>query len=124
MDWLFTFLRERAGVAAPAPTAPVDVAPAERLAMDFVAYLQQGRAPSPSTIRQYVHFARQFLAQRFGNGRINLDELCAADVVGFVQRRAAHRHTRRSQAMTTALRSFLQYARSDATSPPIGELQS
>ena len=108
---LLSLLRERGDVATPAPTAPVDVVPAERLAMEFAAYLQQERALSPSTIRQYVPFARQFLAQRFGHERMNLGELCAADVVEFVHRRAAHQHTRRSQAMTTALRSFLQYAR-------------
>jgi site-specific recombinase XerC len=37
--------------------------------------------------------------------------LHASDIVGFVQRQASHLHQKRAKLLTTALRSFLQYAR-------------
>src|SRR5262249_11172628 len=44
-------------------------------------------------------------------GVVDLSLLSAADVTRFVQRRASTIHSRRVQLMTTALRSFLRYAR-------------
>ncbi len=57
-------------------------------------------------------FAKRFLAQCFADAEVRLDGLRAVDVVRFVQREAARlHHPKRSKLMTTALRSFLQYAR-------------
>jgi site-specific recombinase XerD len=108
---LLTLLRERGDVAAPAPTALIDVTPSEQLARDFAAYLRQERALASSTIRAYLPFVRQLLTERFGLAQVNLGDLRAADIIGFVQHQAAHLQTKRSKIMTTALRSFLQYAR-------------
>lgn len=108
---LLNFLRERGEIAAPAPTPPVEVSPVEQLVNEFAAYLRAERALAPATIAYYVPFARQFLAERFRRGCVNLADLSAADVVGFVQRQAACLHLKRAKVMTTALRSFLQYAR-------------
>ena len=59
----------------------------------------------------YLEFARRFLAQNAQEGEVHLDRLLAADVVGFVQQEAARlHHAKRAKLMTTALRSFLQYA--------------
>jgi integrase len=44
-------------------------------------------------------------------GRVDLSCLSAADVTGFVQRRAVTIQSRRVQLMTTALKSFLRFAR-------------
>jgi site-specific recombinase XerD len=63
------------------------------------------------TIAYYVTFVHDFLADRFGRDRVTLARLCAADVVRFVQRRAARLHVQRAKQRTTALRSFLHYAR-------------
>ncbi|MEJ8859604.1 tyrosine-type recombinase/integrase [Variovorax robiniae] len=108
---LLTLLRERGDVAIPAPTARVDVPPAEQLAGDFAAYLREERALAPSTVRTYLPFVALLLAERFDRGSVNLGDLRAADITGFVQHHAAHLQTRRCKTMTTALRSFLQYAR-------------
>lgn len=54
---------------------------------------------------------RCFLKGRFGDGAVKLSRLCAGDVLGFVQHQAPRLHPKRSKLMTTALRSFLQYAR-------------
>jgi site-specific recombinase XerC len=58
-----------------------------------------------------VPFTRGFLADRFGKGRVTLSQLCAGDVVRFVQRQAPRLHVKRAKQLTTALRSFLHYAR-------------
>jgi site-specific recombinase XerD len=64
-----------------------------------------------ATIACYVPFVRGFLEDRFGDRPVTLSRLCAGDVVSFVQRQAPHLHRKRAKLMTTALRSFLQYAR-------------
>lgn len=108
---LLNFLQERGDIAAPEPTKAAEVSPVEQLANEFAFYLRQERALAASTIAHYVSFAQQFLTERFGKGCVNLGGLGAADVVGFVQRQAPCLHMKRAKLMTTALRSFLQYAR-------------
>jgi site-specific recombinase XerD len=91
---------------------PVEPTPAERLEAEFRRYLEQERRLSPSTVLLYLEFGRRFLAQITQDGEVHLDRLLAADVVSFVQREAARlHHAKRAKLMTTALRSFLQYAR-------------
>src|SRR3954452_23550748 len=102
-------LLQRKGVAA-APASPT-ATPAEQLQRDFGHYLQQERALAATTQACYLTFISEFLTQRFGVGPANLSRLCAADVTGFVRRRAVCIQSRRVQLMTTALRSFLRFAR-------------
>jgi len=86
--------------------------PAERLEAEFRRYLEQERRLSPSTVLLYLEFGHRFLAQITQDGEVRFDRLQAADVVSFVQREAARlHHAKRAKLMTTALRSFLQYAR-------------
>ena len=59
----------------------------------------------------YDAFVGEFLTERFGAGPVDLSLLCAPDITGFVQRRASTIHSKRVQLMTTALRSFLRFAR-------------
>lgn len=106
---LLNLLLEK-GIVAQAP--PVKIAPAQQLAEEFRLYLQQERRLASATVFHYLLFVRRFLAQRFADGEVRLDGLCADDVVGFVQREAARlHHPKRSKLMATALRSLLQYAR-------------
>ncbi|MEK7301793.1 MAG: site-specific integrase [Pseudomonadota bacterium] len=69
------------------------------------------RALARATIINYVPFIRGFLEGRFGHGRVTLSRLCAGDVVRFVQRQAPYLHLKVAKLMTSALRSFLRYAR-------------
>jgi site-specific recombinase XerD len=92
-------------VSAHRPTA------AERYAQAYEQYLREARALARATIVNYVPFIREFLEDRFRHGRVRLSRLCAGDVVRFVQRQAARLHLKRAKLMTTALRSFLHYAR-------------
>jgi site-specific recombinase XerC len=83
----------------------------EHEAQAFETYLRIERGLADATIAYYVPFIRGFLADRFGKGRVTLTRLCAGDVVRFVQRQAARLHVKRAKQLTTALRSFLHYAR-------------
>lgn len=83
----------------------------ERYAEAYEQYLLEVRALAHPTIVNYVPFIRGFLDGRFGHGRVALSRLCAGDVVRFVQRQAPYLHLKRAKLMTSALRSFLRYAR-------------
>lgn len=104
------FLRHK-GVIPPETVAPGRRSPVEHQTQAFEAYLRNERVLADATIGYYVAFIRGFLADRFGTGRVTLSRLSADDIVRFVQRQAARLHVKRAKQLTTALRSFLHYAR-------------
>ena len=87
------------------------LSPVEHETQAFETYLRNERVLAEATISYYVPFSRGFLADRFGKGRVTLSRLCARDVVRFVQHQAPRLHLKRAKLLTTALRSFLRYAR-------------
>jgi site-specific recombinase XerD len=105
---LLELLRRQGVVAAAA--LPVTT-PAQRLQSEFRFYLRQERALASTTQAAYTAFVSEFLTERFGTGSVDLSRLCAADVTRFVRRRASTIQSKRVQLMTTALRSFLRFAR-------------
>jgi len=107
---LIGFLR-REGVIPGERKLACQPTPAEHYAQAFGHYLLEVRALARPTIVNYVPFIRSFLEGRFGPGRVTLSRLCASVVVRFVQRQAPRLHRKRAKLMTTALRSFLRYAR-------------
>jgi integrase/recombinase XerD len=107
---LIDFLRSE-GVIPVEKTATRRVPPAEICAQAYAEYLRDAQALAVATVINYVPFVRDFLHHCFGDGKVNLSRLRAADVVSFVQFRAPRLHLRRAKLMTTALRSFLRYAR-------------
>jgi site-specific recombinase XerD len=104
------FLRVE-GVIAAEKISARPLTPAERCAQAYAQYLREARDLARATIVNYVPFIRGFLADRFGGGSVMLSRLSAWDVVQFVQRQAPHLHLKRAKLLTTALRSFLRYAR-------------
>jgi integrase/recombinase XerD len=84
--------------------------PAERCTQGYEHHLREARGLASATITSYVPFIRSFLEDRFGDGAVTLSHLCANDVVRFVQRQAPRLHPKRAKLLTSALRSFLQYA--------------
>jgi len=78
---------------------------------DFSSYLRQERALAPTTVANYVYLTKKFLTHRFGTGPVDLSDLKAFQVVGAVQRLAPSLSRKRAKVMTSALRSFLRYAR-------------
>ena len=85
--------------------------PGQKVLREYDLYLQKERSLSPATRTGYAPFVRQFLASRFGRGRAELSTLKAPEVLKFVQRHAAQLKNKRALLMTTALRSFLRFAR-------------
>jgi integrase/recombinase XerD len=83
----------------------------ERRAQAYEKYLREARALAKATITNYLPFICDFLKDRFGDGPVTLSRLCADDVVRFVQRQVPRLNLKRAKLMTTALRSFLRYAR-------------
>lgn len=103
---LLHFLRSR-GLCS---VVPVQTLPADEVVAAFDRYLQCERGLAAGTIGYYRSFSRQFLAERFGKGLVDLGALRANDVVDFVQRQAARMAPRAVKLVITALRAFLRYA--------------
>jgi site-specific recombinase XerD len=110
LEHIIDFLR-REGVMAIEKISVPRLSPAEQCVQAYERHLHEARALARATIACYVPFVRGFLEDRFGDRPVTLSRLCAGDVVSFVQRQAPHLHRKRAKLMTTALRSFLQYAR-------------
>jgi integrase/recombinase XerD len=106
---LLEFLRGQGVIPAEKRAAP-RLTPAERCTQAYEHHLREARGLAEATIVNYVPFIRRFLGDRFGNGPVTLSRLCARDVVAFVQRQAPRLHPKRAKLLTSALRSFLQYA--------------
>ena len=85
--------------------------PSQKVLREYDLYLQKERSLSPATRIGYAPFVREFLMSRFGRGRVDLSRLNALDVLKFVRRRAGQLRNKRVLLMTTALRSFLRFAR-------------
>jgi len=110
MSHFMAYLRGRRAIP-PEKAATLPIVPADGCAGGYARYLRQDRALCRSTIINYVPFVRDFLKDRFGDGAVHLSCLTAKDVMTFVQGRARGLHVKRAKLMTTALRSFFQYAR-------------
>lgn len=96
----------------PAEKAPIrQLTPTERCVQTYEQYLREERDLAEATIVNYVPFVGRFLKDCFGAGPVKLSRLRGTDVVGFVQRQARLLHLKRVKLLTTALRSFLHYAR-------------
>lgn len=108
---LLRFLRSERLISVEMKVSACTRTAAERCLREYEKYLWEVRGLASATIIYYVPFVRCFLKDRFGAGPVALSHLVARDVVGFVERQAPHLHRRRAKLLTTALRSFLQYAR-------------
>jgi integrase/recombinase XerD len=106
---LLDLLREEGIIAE--QRACRDATPVQRLLDEYTCYLLQERALSPRTLIYYLGFAGSFLEQKFGEGKPEMSSLRAADVIKFVQHQVACRSRGAAKNLTTALRSFLRYAR-------------
>jgi len=102
-------LREHRLIKERRPQPPL--APCQRMMGKYDLYLQKERSLSLATRTGYAPFVRQFLVSRFGRGRVDLSTLNAPDVLKFVRHRAGQLKNKRALLMTTALRSFLRFAR-------------
>jgi site-specific recombinase XerD len=104
------FLRHKGVVPAEKIPTP-RLTPVDQAVLTFKRYLHDERILAEASIAHYVPFVRQFLADRFGEGPVRLSLMRAGDVVRFVQRQVSRLHLKRANLLTSALRSFLHYAR-------------
>lgn len=107
---LLGFLR-REGMVPEETTAVPTPCSVDHFVHAYEVYLREQRALTTATVVNYVPFVHAFLEHRFGAGLAKLSCLSAADVVDFVRHQAPRLHRKRAKLMTTALRSFLNYAR-------------
>jgi integrase/recombinase XerD len=107
---LMAFLRAQRVIPAEKCAGPPPT-PAVRCARAYEQYLRQDRALAKPTIINYIPCVCDFLKDRFGVGPVKLSSLRAEDIIRFVQSRAPRLRGKRAKLMTTALRSFFQYAR-------------
>jgi site-specific recombinase XerD len=108
---IIDFLRHEHVIPTEKKVSAHPLTPAERCAQAYEQHLREARGLARATIINYVPFIRSFLKDRFGGGPATLSHLCARDVVAFVQDQAPRLHPKRAKLLTSALRSFLQYAR-------------
>lgn len=110
LEQFIGFLRQH-GVIPPENVQPCPVSPSEKYVHAFEQHLREKRSLARATLAYYIPFIRNFLTDCFGSGQVKLSCLCANDVVKFVQRQVPRLHQKRASLLTTALRSFFQYAR-------------
>lgn len=108
---LLDFLRRERVIPAEKKVSACPLTPAELCAQDYEQHLREARGLARATIVNYLPFIRSFLKDRFGGRPATLSKLCARDVVAFVQHQARRLHPKRAKLLTSALRSFLRYAR-------------
>ena len=96
------------GVAPPAP--PVTVANAtDRLLAAFEEHLLIARGLAEVTVAGYRRVATSFLASRFPDGELRLEQLRAADVSAFMLGQSAFRSPGSLSTTVTGLRALLRF---------------
>lgn len=104
---LLDYLRGLGVTPRPAPQLPDG--PVEVLLERYRRYLLGERGLGPATARSYVDLVRPFALTRAADAGVDLADLSAADVVGFVLAVGRDRPPKTAQAMVSALRSLLRY---------------
>ena len=107
---LIDFLRDEDLIPVEKVSVP-DSTAVDRYTQAYAQHLREAQALAEATILNYTPFIHRFLKACFGDGPVDLSHLCARDVVQFVQHQALRLHRKRAKLMTSALRSFLKYAR-------------
>ena len=103
---LLAMLRQMGVTPAAKATRP---SPPEQLTCDYERFLFEERNLASQSVVQLRRFAKRFLSEKFGDGRLRLSKLNAPDVTAFVQRHA-HRHgPSEARKLVAATRSFLRY---------------
>ena len=77
----------------------------------FDEHLRRTRGLGAGTRRNYARFVRRFLVAVFDDGPVEIGEIAAPDVVGFVTGLTGRWRPRTVEGATTALRSFFRFLR-------------
>lgn len=107
---LLSWLQNIGATARPARTS--DLSQTERLLQEYSTYLLEERGLGPSTVKRYRLVVRRFLQPAPHCRCARLSALRAEDVCDFVRRYVPRaRSFSKGKDATTALRSFLRFAR-------------
>lgn len=107
LDLPLEYLRRSGVVPAPAPRVAEGVV--EQLLVGYRVYLATERGLADSTIEFYGGIAAVFLGERAVSDKLEVENLGAADVIGFVGRECARRSVCSAKYLVAALRSVLRY---------------
>lgn len=107
LDPLLGFLRGL-GVAPPVTPAPIQTV-TDRLLTEFENHLLADRGLSDRTVTGYRRVATVFLADRFPDGELRLEQLTAADVSAFMLAQAGWRTPGALSTTVTGLRALLRF---------------
>jgi len=89
--------------------APPVVAPSRAILEEFRKGYLENRGAAAVTYLAFEPILRQFLFDRFPDEKIDLTQLTAVDVVGFVRSHAFLHSPGRARLLGTALRAFLRF---------------
>jgi site-specific recombinase XerD len=107
MEPLLGYLR---GLGVMPAAEPVALTVAEDLLDRYRRYLLVERGLTAGTVRGYVDIVRPFIGSRVTQaGELELWELSAADVLGFVLEQSEWRSRKSAKLLVSALRSLLRY---------------
>lgn len=105
---LFVYLRS-GGIVPPPPFAPST--PLRDLLSRYRRYLAEDRGLAPSTVASYAGTARLLLSERVlaGGGETGAENLCGADVTGFLLRECSRLAVGSAKNRVNHLRSLLRF---------------
>ncbi len=103
----------------PAPEAAVGESPTDRLLDAYGRYLAGERGLTTGTVAGYRVAVRPFVEERVHGDRLELGELSAADVTGFVLSGCRDRGVSSAKHLVTALRSLLRYLHLSGKAPDL-----
>jgi site-specific recombinase XerD len=93
---------------APRPKVAI-TGPVELVVEDYRCYLLNERALTPTVVGKYTRVAREFLASCVQAGGLEMSELSAASVTGYVVRECHGRRAGSAKHLVTGLRSLLGF---------------
>ncbi|RTL37272.1 MAG: integrase [Candidatus Melainabacteria bacterium] len=101
--------------AAPQSTnAPSSGMKIEDVVFSFAVYLKRERSLSAGSVVQYKRYVQRFVSDMAPDGRCNFSTLLPATITSYVCKAAANQSRKDTKLMTSALRSFLRFARYQA----------
>jgi integrase/recombinase XerD len=109
---LLAYLRE---VGAVGPVPVVELSPGQVLLERYRSYLVSERGLAPATARGYVDAVRGFVVGREVDGGLDLAQLTAGEVTGFVVATCPGQSRGSAKMTVTALRSLLGFLHLDGT---------
>lgn len=91
--------------------APDDVEPemADKIVQEFSAHLRDARGAALTTCASSARFAREFLADQFGRGRIDFARVKSSGVVAFFAARGSRWSPGSMKVAASSLRRFFRY---------------